>query len=146
MKLLSRSKDGGAESHVWAYWLVELKHLGSVALLQFLPGSRDAFHSHAFSAVSWVLRGRLEEEVMERDSQRTLFYGTMVYTPSWRPIWTPRRRCHKVTSVGTTWVLTFRGPWARTWKEYLPGLSTLGFHGRTLTWGRKELPSLKELP
>ena len=27
---------------------------------------------------------------------------------------------HKVTSIGTTWVITFRGPWTEHWSEFLP--------------------------
>jgi hypothetical protein len=60
MKLLETTKDGGAESTVWAHWLIEIKSLFSVALLRFEDGTRDAFHSHAFGCVSWVICGRLE--------------------------------------------------------------------------------------
>ena len=33
---------------------------------------------------------------------------------------TRRDTFHKVDSVGTTWVISFRGPWSKTWQEYLP--------------------------
>lgn len=105
-------KDGGPDSTVWGVWLFELKRLGSVALLCFEHGSRDAFHSHAFDSVSWVLRGKLAEIQLEG--------GITRYTPSFRPILTRRATFHKVHSIGRTWVLTFRGPWAKTWQEYLP--------------------------
>ena len=91
-----------------------------MALLCFENGSREAYHSHAFNSISWVLKGRLEEDVIEQDSVRMLWYGTLRYDPSLKPIFTSTNRMHKVTSVGRTWVLTFRGPWARTWKEFLP--------------------------
>ena len=55
MKLCYVGKDGGPESTVWGFWLIEIKKLFSVALLCFENGSREAFHTHAFNSVSWVL-------------------------------------------------------------------------------------------
>jgi hypothetical protein len=55
-----------------------------------------------------------------------------VHLPSIKPVITKRDTFHTVTSVGTTWVLTFRGPWIDRWKEYLPssGTSLVLTHGR----------------
>lgn len=126
MKLFHLAKDGGPESHVWGYWLIEAKRLFSVALLRFEHGSREAYHTHAFNSVSWVLRGELHET--ELNAGRT---QPRVYRASWRPVLTRRRTFHRVESVGRTWVLTLRGPWAPTWYEWLPrrGLVQLT-HGR----------------
>jgi hypothetical protein len=121
MKLLTTCKDGGPESTVWAHVLFEIKALASVMLLRFENGSRDAYHSHAFNCISWVIAGGgLLEERVEIDTDR---HTTSVhwYRPSWRPIVTLRSHCHKVTSRGRTWVLTFRGPWADRWTEIVPG-------------------------
>lgn len=128
MKFLSVSKDGGPESHVTAYWLVEIKGLFSIALLKFEPGSRNEFHSHAFNSVSWLLKGCLGETMRERPLSCFYFY------PSFLPIVTLRSTFHKVTSIGRSWVLTFRGPWSKTWKEYLPETD----EDITLTHGRKQ--------
>lgn len=126
MKFLETSKDGGPKSRVWAHWLVELKNLFSVVLLRFEDGSREAYHSHAFNAVSWVLKGRLVEDRLLADRLR-------FFRPSVVPIITTRDNIHKVTSEGRTWVLSFRGPWADSWVE-------LAEDGQlhTLTHGRKE--------
>lgn len=124
-RLLTTTKDGGEESHVWAYWLVAWKALFSIVLLRFEHGSRDAYHEHAFNCVSWVLRGKLTEHLFEG--------STRVYLPSWRPVVTRRSTCHKVVSEGRTWVLSFRGPWQDNWREYLPATDTT----RTLTHGRR---------
>lgn len=128
VKILHRGKDGGPESHVTGYWLFELKNWFSLALLRFAPGSREAYHSHAFSAWSWVLRGYLEEDVMVSEDVSYFEH----HWPRLRPIYTPRNTMHKVTSRGTSWVLTLRGPWAQTWKEYLPSGQFV-----TLAGGRK---------
>lgn len=112
MKLFKILKDGGPESHCTGFFLIEIKKAFSIVLLHFSDGSRDAFHSHAFNAVSWLPRGKLVETLMD---------GTVVeYTPSLKPISTPRSRFHKVVSIGDSWALSFRGPWVDRWKEYIP--------------------------
>jgi hypothetical protein len=112
MKIFSYGKDGGLKSVVWGLWLIEMKKLFSIALLCFENGSREAFHSHAFWSISWILSGRLEEHQMD---------GTIrVFKPSLIPVIIPRDNFHKVFSFGRTWALTFRGPWAKTWKEFIP--------------------------
>ena len=126
MKLLQKCKDGGPESTVTGWFLVEAKKLLSVAVLRFSDGSREAYHSHAFNCISWVLRGRLEEVHLDGH--------VVVHKPSWGPILTYRDTFHKVYSRGDTWVFTLRGPWVDEWREYLPN------QGRfvTLTHGRRE--------
>lgn len=132
MKLLKRMKDGGPLSHSTGYFLVELKALFTIVLLYFSNGSRDAYHTHAFNAVSWVLKGKLIEFTMGE--------GVTEYTPSFHPIFTPRTRFHKVVSVGNTWALSFRGPWVAKWKEFIPAKGWRPGKYITLTHGRKEVP------
>ena len=129
MNIFKKMKDGGAESKVTGYFLAEIKSLFSVVLLHFEDGSREAYHSHAFNALSWVLRGRLDENT--RIDARTALITT--YTPSMKPIVTRRSRMHKVVSLGDTWVISFRGPWVDKWNEYLPNEDKT----ITLTHGRK---------
>lgn len=132
MKLFYTGKDGGPDSTVWGFWLIEWKRWFSIAVLCFEDGSREAYHQHAFNSISWLLSGTLEERVLLDMRHTTLLRG---YTPSLWPIWTPRACYHKVTSFGRSWVLTFRGPWRDRWQEYLP----LEDRERTLTHGRIEL-------
>lgn len=126
-RLLTVTKDGGELSHVWAYWLFAWKALCSIGLLRFEDGTREAFHSHAFDCVSWVLSGELEE--------RHLLGAIETHRPSWRPIITRRETFHQVHSNGRTWVLTLRGPWVNTWREWLPAES----RAVLLTHGRREV-------
>jgi hypothetical protein len=111
MKLLFKSKDGGKESSVTGYWLIESKSLFSVVLLKFEGKSREAYHTHAFNAVSWLLNGSLIEYFKGVGADK-------IYTASLTPIVTTRDTFHKVSSVGNSWALSFRGPWTETWKEY----------------------------
>lgn len=125
MKIFSISKDGGKDSCVWGFWLIEIKSLFSITLLCFEDGSREAYHSHAFNCVSWLISGGLKEEHLR--GQQTH------YKPSFKPIITKRDTFHKVHSVKRSWLLTFRGPWSDTWKEYLPKTKEIV----TLTSGRE---------
>lgn len=130
MKVLWNDKDGGPESHGWA-WGIEIKWLGSLLLLLFREGSRDAFHSHAFNSVSWLLTGWLREKFNNEAGPQRLIY------PSWHPIVTRRETQHKVFGMAKrSWVLTFRGPWADRWSEYRPNAEKRFV---TLTHGRKEV-------
>lgn len=114
MKFFRKAKDGGPESNVTGYWLIEWKRLFSIVLLRFGNGTRDAYHSHAFNACSWLLKGRLIEYTLGQSVPD-------FYEANWvRPIYTPRERFHRVYSDGVSWVLSFRGPWSKEWREYKP--------------------------
>lgn len=128
------SKDGGPESHVYAYGL-ECKALFSVLVLRFENGTRDAYHSHAFNAVSWLLGSGDLHEIVKPGRQGALS-TTTYYEPSLRPIVTLRETYHQVASIGRTWVLTLRGPWVDTWTEAVAN-GRGGYDPRTLAHGRR---------
>jgi hypothetical protein len=129
VKILWGSKDGGPESNV-RMWGIEIKMLGSIILLNFGIGSREAFHTHAFNSWSWVLSGGLLERFEGGGHDR-------FHEPSMYPVKTLRTTYHKVIGCRfSNWVLTIRGPWCETWRERLP---LEGNRERTLTHGRKEI-------
>lgn len=132
MKFLWNDKDGGLESKVWCYG-IEFKSLFSIVLLRFENGSREAYHSHAFNCLNWVLRGGLIERRKDLKAPRLFYTQTLKYKPSVMPFIIKRDHLHKVSGVGRTWVLSFRGPWSETWKEFVDGKLI------TLTHGRKEV-------
>ena len=114
MKFMEWAKDGGTESTVSGLFFVEIKGLFSIALLRFGEGSREAYHSHAFNCFSWVLKGTLREHHLD---------GTENNLPPrnrFLPFGTYRDTFHKVVSEGVSWVFSVRGPWAKTWNEYIP--------------------------
>jgi hypothetical protein len=116
MRLLSRASDGGKDSGVTGFFVVEIKSLFSVVLLHFRPGSREAYHSHAFNAVTWFIRGRVAEHRINPECPSE--FSVREYGASIRPKFTPRENHHKVVSLGHAWALSFRGPWTSTWREY----------------------------
>lgn len=133
MKLFRKAKDGGPESTVTGYWLIEAKRLFSVCLLKFEDGSRDAYHTHAFDSINWVLKGEVREHVIDELGDHGSVAGYSIsHHASLRPVITRRSTFHKVVSKGTTWVLSLRGPWSKMWMEYTPATAqtTVLTHGR----------------
>ena len=129
MKFFTKMKDGGDDSHVYGYFLAEIKSLFTIVLINFKDGSRDAFHSHAFNSISWLLKGQLIEEVIDKDTGEVIKVN--VYRPSILPIITKRTTFHKVISTGSSWLLNFRGPWANSWKELTESRKLIKLtHGR----------------
>ena len=137
MKLLKKMKDGGAESTVTGYWLIEIKLLFSIALMKFEGKSREAYHEHAFNCINWLIKGHLYECTYNPNSRLPGCNETFRRSlkASFKPFIIKRTDFHKVSSKGTSWVLSLRGPWAKTWKEYLPNEK----RERTLTHGRIEV-------
>jgi hypothetical protein len=125
-RLFFIKSDGGPESGVRAYLLVEWKLFFSIGLLHFRNGSRKNFHSHAFNAISWFIWGSVTEEHLKGDSKE--FRASLI------PKITKRDCFHRVISHGDTWCVTIRGPWTPTWWEYRPDTNVFV----ELTHGRKE--------
>lgn len=133
MKILTCRTDGGPNSTVTGFWLIEIKGLFSIVFLKFNKGSREAYHSHAFNAFTWFLKGKVDEDILGGPILRWL--------PSFKAKFTPRSNFHKVFALEDTYALSFRGPWTKTWQEYIP--KTKEFH--TLTHGRTIIKREKRL-
>jgi len=112
MKLLSYGKDGGDKSNVWGFWLIEIKSLFSIVILCFEKGSRENYHSHAFNALTWFIKGSVDEHHVDG--------RVLSWTPSIKPKYTPRSCFHKVFAKKRTFAFCIRGPWSKTWKEFRP--------------------------
>lgn len=130
MKFFSKSKDGGPDSPVDAFFLFEIKCIGSVALLCFNQGAREAFHTHAFNALTWFISGDMVEETIDGSFKP--------YRRSLLPKFTSRANNHRVRAYKTSWCFTIRGPWRNTWTEDTEDATLI------LTHSRKVLYSLKK--
>jgi hypothetical protein len=128
MRFFSKAKDGGSDSPVDAFFLFEIKSLGSIALLRFNQGGREAFHSHAFNAYTWFLSGILCEEFMDG---KGCFYQRRL-----KPKFTARGTVHRVVAIETSWCFTIRGPWVDQWYEWSKAKNTMTefTHGRKVRW------------
>lgn len=114
------------KGYVDRWTLFELKWLGSVIVNVFNTIAQDRFHTHAFAAVSVMLRGEYDEEIVTDGvvSRRTRRSDV---------IFLPRTLNHRLMkSSPNAASITLCGPWAPTWTEtFLSGKT------RRLTWGRK---------
>src|SRR5687767_12280818 len=110
-RLFYKKFDGGKESGVTGYFLIEWKILFSIGILHFKKGSREAYHTHAFNALTWWFKGRVTEQRYNNPEANKEFKS------SFKPKYTKRTCFHKVISHENTYALTFRGPWLDTWKE-----------------------------
>lgn len=113
-----------------AYFLIEWKRGFSIALLHFNKGTREAFHEHAFNAVTLWIKGRVREHILaslfdHAAEVREFKAGQMKLTP---------RSCfHKIEALESTWALSVRGPWVDRWRELRKDRLV------TLTHGRREV-------
>ena len=105
------SYDGGPNSGVSGFWLIEWKMVFSLVFLKFNKGTREAYHNHAFSALTfWIWGGPVTEHHID---------GTKIdWYPSLFPKYTPKTCFHKIETHNDTYAFCIRGPWDETWKEY----------------------------
>jgi len=122
MRFFTKTKDGGPQSPVDAFFLFEIKSFASIAVLRFNTGCREAYHTHAFNALTWFLSGDLLEEKSDG--------STKAYKRSLLPKFTRRDNNHRVLANRTSWCLTIRGPWVSTWTEDTDTTTTVLTHGR----------------
>ena len=104
IRFLEKTKDGGPESPVTGYFLIEIKSLFSIVLLHF-GGTREAFHSHAFNAWTYWLKGLAWEGTKVENGVR----GRLWTKGQWK--YTPRNLMHKIYPITDVWAISFRGPW-----------------------------------
>ena len=116
--------DGGKDSGVTAFFLIEWKILFSIAILHFKKGTREAYHNHAFNALTWWIKGNVTEIKIEGQEKD--------FKPSLKPKYTSRSNFHKVKAHQDTFAITFRGPWNNTWKEYRKDKYVTLTHGRLI--------------
>ena len=122
---MSKAKDGGPDSPVDAYFLIECKSLFSIALLKFNKGGREQYHTHAFNAYTWFLSGSMYEECIDGSLYK--------YEKGLFPKITRRCKNHRVRASENSWCITVRGPWIDTWTEHSDDKTIK----TTLTHGRK---------
>lgn len=128
-----KSHDGGPNSGVTGYWLIEWKPVFSIVLLKFNKGTREAFHSHAFDAVTfWLPYSSITEHHLNKPKIK--------WYPSFFPKYTPKKCFHKVEAHNVSYCLSIRGPWDETWQEYDEKNNEL----ITLTHSRKILDKMKK--
>lgn len=134
MKLFTKMKDGGPESPVTAYVLIEYKPLFSIMFLKFRKGTREEYHTHAFNALTLFIVGKMFEERLHLGINNDYFKIVKRYKKSIFPKITTKDNLHRITAKKDSWCFTIRGPWVNTWYEYneLTNTKTYLTHGRKI--------------
>jgi len=136
-RILTKRTDGGKDSKVFAYFLIEWKPFFSICLLNFgMDSLRRNYHSHAFNAITWWLKGEVVEETVKfscHEDGCDPIYFQKTFKPSLTPKFTRRNKMHKVIPQKPNWAISFRGPWLNEWDEFDPDTNKT----TTLTYGRK---------
>lgn len=136
MLFFKKRYDGGSNSGVTGYWVFEIKWLMSIVLLKFTPNHRENFHSHAFNAITFWLKGKVTEEQMHLDAK----VKTLTRYKAFDLKFTPRDSVHKIHCTSPAWALSIRGPWHKKWFEYNEAQDKI----ITMTHGRKVITNAKD--
>lgn len=127
-KLLHVDNTSLGVGNIKRFTIIEVKHLFGIIVNIFNTENQDRFHSHAFHAFSWMIRGHYYEEVILPDSK-------VIVKKIEKSRFIPRNYIHKITSSSKNAMsVTFEGPWESTWNEYFDN-----YRVKTYTWGRKVL-------
>lgn len=126
-KLLHWDNTSLGVGDIRRFTIIEIKYLFGIIVNIFNTTDQDRFHSHAFHALSWMVRGHYFEDVLENNA--------VISKKIERSRFIPKNYIHKITlSTPNAVSVTFEGPWGSTWNEYFDS-------GRVKTygWGRKVL-------
>ena len=93
--------------------VLEWKKLFSIKLFHFhkTEGKQDRFHTHAFNAVSILLKGDYTEEVLEGNTVIPLKRSRK------RFLFIPANQYHRITKSDGCRTLLITGPWGPEFKE-----------------------------
>lgn len=126
-KILHWDNTSLGVGNIQRFTIFEIKYVCGIIVNIFNTTNQDRFHSHAFNAFSWMLRGHYFEEVIED--------GAVVTKKIEKSRFIPRNYIHKITqSTPNAMSITFEGPWESTWNEYFDTGRVKAY-----SWGRKVL-------
>jgi hypothetical protein len=138
---LSKKRVELGDGYIIAYTLFELKWLFSIIIYNWKTIKQNRFHSHAFPAIAFLLKGEYEEEVLTKNGVITKKVNQFL-----KPRWLPRNYIHRILkATPSTYTIVFVGPWSKYWYEYFPDVR---FNSKWVkyTWGRKIVDKVENIP
>ena len=135
IKFLTSKKVALGKGNVTQYTLIECKELFSVIFYRWNTIDQVRFHTHAFNAYAFLLRGYYEEkiivdgEIIEKTVNQWL-----------KPRFLAKNYCHSIGyAKPQTMTLVITGAWQDTWQEYFPDTKKWV----TYSWGRNKIDSVE---
>lgn len=147
MKWFKKSEVALGEGSVTQYIVFEHKKLFSLIFYRWNTIDQVRFHTHAFAAVAFLLKGWYWEQVIFNK----IIMQNFVNIP-FLPRFLPKNYCHSVQNAKPgTMTMVITGPWQKYWFEYFPDYRE---HEHVIgtgkwvkyTWGRKKVGVYNELP
>lgn len=107
-----RKTIGLGDQNVTELTILEYKKLFSIKLFKFhkTNGKQDRFHTHAFNAYSFLLKGNYIEEVLEGNVIKKLPRNRS------RLLFIPKDSFHRITKGTDCTTLLITGPWGKAFK------------------------------
>ena len=134
IKMFSKKEVALGKGSVTQYTLFECKWLFSIIFYKWNTVDQIRFHTHAFAAVAFLLRGWYEEKVITYNDVGLQFTTQKTVNQWLKPRYLPRNYCHSIGyALPSTITMVLCGPWQKTWKEFFPDSKKWV----TYTWGRK---------
>lgn len=126
------------DGHIMAYTIFEHKYLFSIVVYHWKTIKQNRFHSHAFPAVAFLLKGGYDEEVYTPNGVKQKKVDQWL-----KPRVLPRNYTHRILQAEPkTWTIVFTGPWIKYWYEYFEDTQTWVKY----SWGRKVLSKSNQVP
>lgn len=125
------------EGFIVQYTIFENKYFGGIWIYNWKTILQNRFHTHAFNAYAFLLRGSYIEEVIENNIIITKNVNQWL-----KPRFLPKNYCHRILKAQpNTWTIVFFGKWSKFWYEYFEDTKTWIKY----TWGRKIISKNKKL-
>ena len=123
---------------VTQYLIFENKHFLSLIFYRWNTIDQVRFHTHAFGAVAFLLRGWYWEKVLYNGIEMTNFVNIPFY-----PRVLPRNYTHAIGNAKPgTMTMVITGPWQKYWYEFFPDTQLWVKY----TWGRKIVEKTDKCP
>jgi hypothetical protein len=136
------------DGHITQYTIFESKYLFSIILYNWKTIRQNRFHSHAFSALAFLLRGQYEEETYSKGVIKKKVVNQWL-----KPRFLPQHYCHRILKADPhTWTLVLVGPWSKYWYEFFDNAKEVNAEDKyyecwvKYTWGRKVISKQSEDP
>ena len=120
---------------VTQYTVFECKQLFSIIFYRWNTVDQVRFHTHAFNAYAFLLRGYYEEKVIKDNKIINKTVNQL-----FKPRFLARNYCHSIGyAKPNTMTLVITGRWQDTWQEYFPDTE----EWVTYSWGRQKTNKVK---
>ena|SRR6185436_9717047 len=135
MVFLKKKRVELGDGYIIAYSIFEHKKLFSIIIYNWKTIKQNRFHTHAFSALAFLLNGEYTEERIVNGK-----IEENIIKDRFKPRFLQKNYTHRILKASpNTWTMVFVGPWIKYWYEYFQDSKKWVKY----TWGRKVIGEFK---